>query len=90
MVVDSVYRRGGYEATLTSGSDGQHVGKPVAGDTLDPHYTGKALDFRTNDLKPEDLPHITEALKLCLGDEFVVLSEASHLHIQYGHIEANQ
>jgi hypothetical protein len=86
LVVDSVFRRGGYDATITSGSDGEHKGKPVLGDSRDPHYTGKAVDFRISEVKKEDLSDLTDSLKVCLGPEFVVLLEPNHLHIQWGHI----
>jgi hypothetical protein len=86
LVVDSVFRRGGYDAMITSGSDGTHNGQPVIGDTRDPHYMGKALDFRVSDIKPEDLPHIVNGLQVCLSSEFVLLQEADHLHLQYGRI----
>ena len=86
LVVDSVFRRGGYDATITSGSDGDHKGLPVVGDTRDPHYTGKAFDIRTSDLKPEEIPTVIQALQVCLGPEFVVIREADHLHLQWGHI----
>lgn len=86
LVVDSVFRRGGYDATITSGSDGDHKGLPVVGDTRDPHYTGKAFDIRTSDLKSEDVPSLVQALQVCLGAEFVVITESNHLHIQWGHI----
>lgn len=86
LIVESVFKRGGYDPTITSGSDGEHKGRPVLGDDLDPHYVGKALDFRTHDLKPDDLPGLVQALKLCLGEGYVVLLKPDHLHIQWGHI----
>ena len=86
VVIDSVFRRAGYDATITSAADGNHKGKPVAGDTVDPHYAGKALDIRTQDVKDEDIVSLVAALKLCLGEEFVVIFEGSHIHMQWGHV----
>ena len=86
VVVESVYRRGGYDATITSGSDGKHTGQPLKGDTVDPHYSGRALDFRISDVKSSELPDLVQALRTCLGDEFAVLQEDTHLHIQAGYV----
>lgn len=86
VVVESVFRRGGYDATITSGSDGEHKGRPVLGDTVDPHYSGKALDFRRNDIENADIPDLVRSLQLCLGQEYVVILETTHVHIQWGHI----
>ena len=91
MIVSQVYLRYGYNALLTSGNDGIHTGKPVKGDTQDPHYEGKALDWGVHEIKPEDLPHLIDTLTLCLGDEFYIKHESpglpnEHLHVQHGRV----
>jgi len=85
-VVAAAYALLGYNAVITSGSDGDHKGQPVAGDTVDPHYAGKALDFRTSNVAPADLSHLVVLVKDALGEGFVVLLENDHIHVQWGHI----
>jgi len=91
LVVDGCYRRMGYEATLTSGSDGIHHGQPVAGDLLDPHLVGKALDFRIHDIRPGDVLQVVASIREDLTTEYVVFWEGQgtqneHIHVQYGHV----
>ena len=67
----------GYSVTITSGCDGEHK------DTSK-HWSGKAIDFRTKDF-PEGCSVVTwaERLRNKLGDQYFVLVEPNHLHVQW-------
>ena len=67
----------GYEITITSAFDGKHSKNSK-------HYKGKALDFRTRDF-PKNCSVSTWANRLQrrLGDEYFVLVEKTHMHVQW-------
>src|SRR2546426_8391494 len=85
-IVTYVFDQFGWPTIITSGSDGVHNGAPVAGDTVDPHYVGKALDYRTVALGIPDaiITAIAAALRVALGTQYAVIKESSHLHVQFG------
>lgn len=71
----------GFDLTITSGSDGVHSGP------TDPHYTGKAYDFRLKTLAPEERLAVVAGFTAELGKAFFVFHEAAgtsneHLHVQ--------
>jgi len=79
-----VYRRHGYDCTLTSGRDGSHMHGSL-------HYAVpmQANDFRTwadssgrqmRDVEKHALAHDIQAE---LGEDFQVIVEPTHLHIEY-------
>ena len=80
--------------TVTSLTDGIHPGRPLAGDTQDPHYVGKAVDLRVWTIPRDDRPKAVEALRLALkvrNPKYWLLWEAidkpnEHVHIQIGHV----
>lgn len=90
-VVHAILERAGVDTVITSGNDGTHAGKPVKGDSRDPHYEGKALDFRAHAISDQNLAWgVKQEIANALGDEFVVLYEfpgtdSAHWHVQYGH-----
>jgi len=61
---------------VTSGRDGQHQ-------VNSKHYTNEALDFRTFHLQGDELHTVVQALQRTLGENFDVVIEASHLHVEY-------
>lgn len=74
------------DLTITSGTDGAHVGG-----VGDPHATGEAYDVRTSDFDPATVDTIAAWLATELGSLFTVIHEhpgdtadttAEHLHIQ--------
>ena len=66
-----------YEITITSACDGKHHSKSK-------HYTGKAFDFRTRDFPPRcKVSAWAKRLQNRLGDEYFVLEEPNHLHVQW-------
>lgn len=60
---------------VTSGSDGQHQ-------VHSKHYTDEALDFRRFHLEPHECDTFVQSLKDTLGQDFLVLLEPTHIHVQ--------
>jgi uncharacterized protein YcbK (DUF882 family) len=70
-----VYESFGVPCVVTSGTDGQH-------DEHSKHYLGQALDFRVSNIKPDDLQPLIEACKKACGQQYFVLFESDHIHVQ--------
>lgn len=66
----------GLPCVITSGSDGKHGPNSL-------HYKGKALDLRTNSLRPDQVHPVFLALKEALGEQFDVVLEADHIHCEF-------
>jgi len=64
-----------YTITITSGCDGKHREGSK-------HYKGRALDFRTRDF-PYSPGTWARRIQNRLGDEYFVLVEPTHMHIQW-------
>jgi hypothetical protein len=76
MAASEIYRDLGHKLTLTSVVDGRHS-------TGSRHYSGAAFDCRTRDLTAEQANQICKQLKSDLGQDFDVLLEADHIHVEY-------
>lgn len=64
-----------YIPTVTSGSEGTH--------SLDSgHYYGRALDFRSMDIKEGARPKVRDLVQILLGHDYLCLLEDDHFHIQ--------
>lgn len=69
----------GYNITVTSGCDGTHKPKSK-------HYDGRAFDLRTRDFPKNEKCSISvwvRRMQARLGDEYFVLHEEDHVHIQW-------
>lgn len=76
-IAQDVYReKVGMSCVITSGSDGKHGPNSL-------HYSGKALDLRTNSLRPEQVHPVFVALKTALGGQFDVVLEEDHIHVEF-------
>jgi len=64
------------QCVITSGSEGTHTSGSK-------HYNGRALDFRTRCMTPARRKKAETAMRSALGQEFVVLLESDHLHVQW-------
>lgn len=76
MIANEVYQKNDSELIITSICDGKHG-------TGSLHYAGLGFDCRTRHLplgKDKDIVH---ALKLRLTDEFDVVLEPTHIHIEF-------
>lgn len=76
MVVASICQEYGVECVITSAVDGVHSKGSR-------HYAGSAVDFRTRDLKSERRPMFAACVSDALGDDYDVILERSHLHVEY-------
>ena len=68
------YEGKNYIMTITSGNDGKHMR-----DSL--HYTDKAIDIRTIDMKYSHINVIN--LRKALGKDYDVIREYNHIHLEY-------
>lgn len=75
MLCDGAFRALGEEFIVTSVCEGTHNPASL-------HYVGFAFDVRTRDLKI--VPAVArDALDTVLGEEFDVVIEDSHLHVEF-------
>lgn len=65
-----------YACVITSCSDGVHGPNSL-------HYSGNALDIRINTIRPEQLATVKKELIFALGEQFDVVLEADHFHIEF-------
>ncbi len=75
-VVASIYQERNLDCVVTSAVDGQHGRNSC-------HFKGCGLDFRTRNVHPSARNGLTEAIKSALGNEFDVVLEKDHLHVEW-------
>lgn len=75
-IVDGVYRELGYHTVITSCNDRKHSRGSL-------HYVGLAVDFRTRHLREGDDKIVQRQVVRNLGDEYDVVLEIDHLHVEY-------
>lgn len=68
--------RAGVHCWITSASDGKHGPNSL-------HYKGQALDLRTNSLSGVVAIAVHAALQSALGEQFDVVLESDHIHLEY-------
>lgn len=72
-----VFKRNGVaDLTITSVCEGQHSRQSL-------HYVGHAFDIRISEIDLLTRAAIVADLKKCLGDEFDVILEATHIHVEW-------
>jgi len=76
IVADSVYQSKGVELIITSGNDSKHSVNSL-------HYKGLAVDLRTRYFTQDVAMAVTKEIAENLGNEFDVLFEKNHIHIEY-------
>jgi|GEM_PF-1465281 hypothetical protein len=47
------------------------------------HYTGDAVDLRTNNLTQSQIDDVSSTLSSSLGDDYDVVVESTHIHVEY-------
>ena len=77
------WEKAGVSCVITSGSDGKHGPNSL-------HYKGKALDFRTNNLRPEQVHPVYMALKEALGPQYDTVLESDHVHCEFDPKESDK
>ena len=76
-VVASVFHQYGYDCIVTSCTDGKHSDNSL-------HYVGLAMDFRTRHIdKTAHLNIIADDIREALTDEYDVIIERTHIHIEF-------
>ena len=76
MTVNTVYVDEGYEFVITSVVDGKHSRTSL-------HYSGGAFDCRIWGIPEHNRQGFVKLLKLALTDEFDVVLEKDHIHIEF-------
>ncbi len=77
VAAERVFEKAGFECTITSCVDGQHMAGSL-------HAKGAAIDLRTRHVPHAiELRQIVDRIKECLGAEYDVVVETDHLHIEY-------
>ena len=76
MVAERVVTAIGREFIITSVSDGKHGFGSL-------HYIGMAFDFRTRHMTDAEQEIVKNNLKASLTDEWDVVLESTHFHIEF-------
>lgn len=76
IVAESVYRTHGFDLVITSAVDGTHT-------RASKHYSGCAVDFRTNHVPAATQKLIVADLSKALGGDFDAILEKDHIHVEY-------
>jgi hypothetical protein len=81
-VVTEVFRNLGFDCVITSAIDRKHKRASL-------HYVGSALDYSFRWVaQAYDKLAIRDGVKSALGEEYDVVSEADHLHVEWQPKEA--
>lgn len=75
-VADQVYREYKIELVITSVVDGRHSKTSL-------HYSGNGADLRTRNFPEEDHERIRAEIKDRLGEDFDVILESDHIHMEF-------
>ena len=76
---EGVYTARGWTLRLTSATDGKHKRASL-------HYAGQAVDLGLPPSSPDfqaQLAELVLSLRIVLGDEFDVVPEADHVHLEW-------
>ena len=76
-VAERVFNSFGKDCIITSANDGKHSQRSL-------HYAGAAIDLRTRHLaSQEQAKDIASAIQGALNQDFDVVLESTHIHIEY-------
>jgi hypothetical protein len=76
-IIDDVSKMiSGKPAVITSGREGNHSENSL-------HYVGAAIDLRVWYMTPSERREYREVLAEVLGDDFDVVLETNHVHVEY-------
>lgn len=75
-IANDVYREFGFDCIVTAGIDGSHSRGSI-------HYKGLAVDLRARHIPATEQPKITAKLQERLGDDFDVVFEGDHWHLEF-------
>lgn len=80
-LASDIYRNYHKDIVVTSVSEGTR-GDKVHSD-LSYHYDGYAVDLRTNFFTPSQVNGVVDDIRNALTDEYDVIFEGSHIHIEF-------
>ena len=75
IAADRIWAKYGQELVITSGLDGEHSSGSL-------HYYGLAVDMRIYYFTATQLLDVTHELKEAIGNEFDVIVESTHIHVE--------
>ncbi|MCK5018886.1 MAG: hypothetical protein KAS32_17625 [Candidatus Peribacteraceae bacterium] len=76
-IIEAVYSQQGFsEAVVTSTCEGNHSPSSF-------HYQNRALDLRWPIKDKDKCTALIRAIRSALGPSFDVITEASHIHVEY-------
>ncbi len=77
IVIEAIYLKYGVELVVTACTDGKHSKGSL-------HYVGYAIDTRTRNFLTDDIINqVADDIREALTDEFDVVVESDHLHIEF-------
>ena len=78
LVVSYVLDENKLHGTLTHGNDGEHMVGSL-------HYKNRAIDvdWAPWDGPPTDIELVRDTVALILGDDYDVVAESTHLHVEH-------
>lgn len=76
IAIDGIFTQRSQALTITAVIDGAHSRGSL-------HYVGMAFDARTRDLPPGEADEAANLARAALGEDFDVVVEVDHLHIEY-------
>lgn len=76
LIAYDVYSAADYSLVITSASDSTHCNNSL-------HSHGLAIDLRIKNIPFATILAITKEIKQDLGNEFDVVLESDHIHIEY-------
>lgn len=74
----SIFNHYGYECILTSGVEGVHSAK-----SYHRPWIALAIDLRKSHIQEFHMKGLLASLRSCLGSQFQVVNEATHIHIEF-------
>ena len=81
-VAESAFAAKAIQLVVTSALEGHHSARSK-------HKLGYAVDLRTRDMPPGDTAlNLAGQIKSALGNEYYVLLESDHIHIQFNGSES--
>jgi len=76
IIAQTIYYDYNIPCILTEGTGGDHGIASL-------HYVGFAIDLRTRDMSKSTAEIIVEQIKKALGDQYDVILEKDHIHIEF-------
>lgn len=82
IIASNIFAEYSKDLVITSLCDGKHSKNSK-------HYEGNAIDLRRRHLTSDELTNIYNKLANTLGDDYDVIIETTHIHIEYDPKEVN-